>query len=183
MQSDIFTPIIAKFNDLIDSLIKDYEEFNLDEDTLGFLATKTRNFISFNKLTLNNVIFATLETLEVKGYDFNNIANESKEFMNSIFDKINESVDNILHEDDNQEHHHDHGHDHHQHHYHIHIDEVQDDIDKIKEYLVLLKKLIGYVGDIIISSLKYKANDMTEDEFSNKYAKFKENLENLKTEI
>ena len=112
MQSDVFTPIINKFNDLIDSLIKDYEEFNLDKDTLGFLATKTRNFINFNKLTLNNVIFATLEKFEVDGYDFNSIASESKEFMNSIFDKMAESVDNILHEDDNQEHHHDHGHDH-----------------------------------------------------------------------
>jgi hypothetical protein len=183
MQSDVFTPIINKFNDLIDSLIKDYEEFNLDKDTLGFLATKTRNFINFNKLTLNNVIFATLEKFEVDGYDFNSIASESKEFMNSIFDKMAESVDNILHEDDNQEHHHDHGHDHHQHHYHIHIDEVQDDIDKIKEYLKILKELINYVAVILISSLKYKANAMSKEEFDKEFTKFKENLDNLKTKL
>lgn len=183
MQYDTLTPLITRFTNLIDSLIKDFKDYKLDEETVIMLAKKTRNFISFTELALLNVIFKVLE--KMGEYKFVNDVqiNEIKNIVESVFDKMNQSLDNILqHDEEEEEHVHDHGHDH-EHHHHIDIEGVQKDIDKIVEYLVFLKKLLLDVGQMAISLLKYQGKEINEDEFKKEYNQFKENMDSYKSEF
>ena len=117
MDINTITPVITQFNNFIDSLIEDFKQYNLDEETLAFLVGKTRNFISFSELTLLNVIFGILDKLEAAGFDFNDEIQAAKNIINQIFENINNSLDIILPEEEEQEGHvHDHGHHHHHHH-------------------------------------------------------------------
>lgn len=182
MQIDTITPVINRFNNLIDSLIKDFKEYNLDEDTMGFLAEKTRNFIGFSELALFNVIFGVLDNLSDAKYKYDDEINETKKIINKIFENMNESLDTILaHEDEEEEHCHDHDHEHH--HYHIDVDEVQDDVNKIIDNLGILKKLIGGICDMILLTIKYHADEIKEEVFKKEYNNFKKNIADFNNEI
>lgn len=183
MQDDTLTPLITRFTNLIDALIKDFKDFNLDEETVIMLANKTRNFINFTELALLNVIFNILEKMgEYKFINDDQIKDITK-MVETIFEKMNQSLDTILeHEDEEEEHVHDHDHNH-EHHFHIDIDAVQKDIDKIVEYLVFLRKLIVDVGQMAIALLKYQKKEISEDEFKNEYNLFKENMNSYKEEF
>ncbi len=183
MQDDTLTPLITRFTNLIDALIKDFKDFNLDEETVIMLANKTRNFINFTELALLNVIFNILEKMgEYKFINDDQIKDITK-MVETIFEKMNQSLDTILeHEDEEEEHVHDHDHNH-EHHFHIDIDAVQKDIDKIVEYLVFLRRLIVDVGQMAIALLKYQKKEISEDEFKNEYNLFKENMNSYKEEF
>ncbi len=174
--------LITRFNDVIDSLIKDFSEFNLDEDALAFLAKKIRNFITFNELSLTNILFAVLKNVNDVAYDYEDKINETKEMIKVIFEKLNKAVDHILEHDD-EEHSHGHDHDHSHHHIHVDVDEVQDDIDLIVKSLKFLKKLFDNLFNIVLATLKYQANTIEKQLYDNEYNKFNENIENLKSEF
>lgn len=182
MDINTITPVITQFNNFIDSLIEDLGQYNLDEETLAFLVGKTRNFISFSELTLLNVIFGILNKLETATYDFNDEIEEAKNIINQIFENINKSLDVILPEDEEEEHIHDHGH-HHHHHHHIEVEAVQDDVDKIVANLKVLKKLIGDITNIIMTTLKYQAEELDEKIFNKEYENFKNDIKNFTEEF
>ena len=101
--------------------------------------------------------------------------------IEKIFEKLNESLSNILVHEDEEEH--VHGHDHNHVHYHVDVENVQKDIDKIIEYLVFLKKILGSLGSVILSLLKYQNKEISEEEFNKEYTTFKENINNYKNEF
>lgn len=183
MQYETITPLLNRFNDLVDSLINDFKEYNLDEDTLVMISKKTRNFITFTELALINVNFTILETINDIKYNFNDEINQSKEMVENIFKQMNESLDKILeHEDEEEEH--NHGHDHgHEHHHHVDIDDVQDDINIITECLIFLKKLLGEIGNMVISVVRYQTDEISEEQFNTLYNEFKENISKYKDEF
>lgn len=182
MQYDTITPVINRFNNLVDSLIEDFKEYNLDEETLIFLAEKTRNFIGFSELALFNVIFGVLENLNDVKYKFDEEVQESQKIIKKIFENMNKSLDTILaHEDEEEEEHfHDHNH---EHHHHVDVDEVQDDVNNIVDCLAILKKFIGGICDITILTLKYHADEIKEEVFKKEYEKFKKNIAEFKNEF
>lgn len=182
MDKTIITPIIERLNNVIDSLIDDFKEYNLDEETIGFLVQNTRNFIEFSKVTLLNVIFGVLEKAGDKKYDFDDVIHETENLINKIFDSIDESLNRILPEEDEQECGHDHAHGHHHHHYHIDVDAVQEDIDKVISDLTALKKLLGEVTDMVLLTLRYQAEEINEKVFGNEFDKFKDNVKRFKEE-
>ncbi len=183
MQYDTLTPLITRFTNLIDSLINDFKNYKLDEETVIMLAKKTRNFISFTELALLNVIFKVLEKMGEYQFVNDDQISDIKKMVESIFDKMNQSLDTILqHDDEEEEHVHDHGHDH-EHHHHIDIESVQKDIDKIVEYLVFLKKILLDVGQMAISLLKYQGKEINEEEFKKEYTQFKDNMDSYKSEF
>lgn len=181
MQYDTLTPLITRFTNLIDSLIKDFKDYKLDEETVIMLAKKTRNFISFTQLALLNVIFKILEKLGEYNFVTDDQTKDIKNMVESIFDKMNQSLDKILeHDHEEEEHVHDHDH---EHHHHVDIEGIQKDIDKIVEYLTFLKKLLVDVGQMAISLLKFQGKEINEDEFKKEYNQFKENMDAYKNEF
>jgi hypothetical protein len=183
MDLNTITPVITQFNNFIDSLIEDFKQYNLDEETLAFLVGKTRNFIDFSQLTLLNVIFGILNKLEEAGYDFSDEIKEAKNIINQIFERINQSLDIILPEEEEEEHIHDHGHGHHHHHHHIDVESVQGDVEKVVANLKSLKKLIGEIVNIALSTLKYQANEINQTVFDKEYENFRDNMKNFKQEF
>ncbi|WP_323735948.1 hypothetical protein PXD04_08665 [Methanosphaera sp. ISO3-F5] len=171
MQNDMLNKLIQEFNETIDLLIKDFKEFNYDEKALGFLATRTRTFITFCNLSLNNIIFAVLK--RTKNYNFDEEIKQSKDIINNIFEKINHSLDHILEHDHEEEHAHDHSH---EHHIHIDVEDVQDDINNIQENLELLKELFKNLSDFVVTSVKYQINNINDEVFKNEFEKFKTKL-------
>ena len=184
MQYDTVTPLIGRFNDLIDSLIKDFKEYKFSEKTLIYLANKTKSSINFTEVALMNVFIKVLENMGDARYVFDDEIKIITKMVDKIFEKINESLDVILEEDheEGEEHVHEHGHDH-DHEHNIDIESVQKDIDKILECLTFLKKILGDVGKIVISLLKYRNKEITEEEFNKEYTTFKENIETYKNEF
>lgn len=172
MNLDMITPLIGKFDDLINSLIDDFKEFNFDENALVFIAKKTRNFITFNELTLSNILFSILEKIDDTEYSFDDEISKSKDIINSIYDNINASLDKIL-EHDEEEHEHEH------HHHHIDVDSLQDDVKDIVSNLELLKEFFSRICDITVSVVKYQTNGISEDAFKDKYDDFKEYVKNF----
>lgn len=185
MQFDMITPLIERFNNLIDSLIKDFEEYNLDGETIIFLAKKTKNFINFTELALLTVIFKILEKMSDVTYQFDEEIKEANQMIDKIFEELNKSVEKILEQDNEEEHdHHHHGHGHHHHEHHdIDVDILQEPVEKIKEYLDFLKKLMGNIGDMVIKVLKYQNKEIIEEEFKGEYNSFKENMKKFKEEF
>ena len=182
MQYDTITPLLTRFNNLVDSLINDFKEYSLDEDTLVMISKKTRNFITFTELALLNVNFAILEKMNDVKYNFNEQINQTKEMVELIFKQMNESLDKILEHEDEEEH--NHGHDHgHEHHHHVDVENVQEDIDKITECLIFLKKLLGEIGKMVISVVKYQKKEISEEEFNDIYNEFKENINKYRDEF
>lgn len=183
MDINTITPVITQFNNFIDSLIEDFKQYNLDEETLAFLVGKTRNFISFSELTLLNVIFGILDKLEAAGFDFNDEIQAAKNIINQIFENINNSLDIILPEEEEQEGHvHDHGH-HHHHHHHIEVEAIQEDVDKIIANLEVLKNLIGDIANRVLMTLKYQAKEIDETLFKKEYECFKDDMKNFTEEF
>ncbi len=182
MQYDALTPLLTRFNNLVDSLIKDFKDYKLDEETVIFLAKKTRNFISFTEAALLDVIFKVLENMGDVKYVFDDEIKIVQSIIEKIFAKINESLDTILEHDHDETEEHVHEHDH-EHEHHIDIENVQKDIDKIIDYLTFLKKVLDDVGKIVISLLKYKNKDISEDDFDKEYNIFKEKIDNYKNEF
>lgn len=183
MQNEMINQLITKFNDVVDSLIKDFNEFNLDEDTLVDIAKKTRNFIIFNELTLSNIMFAVLEKINVAKYNFDYEITQVKEMIRQLFERLNKDIDHILEHDDEEEHAHGHDHSHTHHHVHVDIDEVQDDIQEIIKCLEFLKKVFADLFDIVLASLKYQVGTLEDEEYTIEYNKFKENVKKLEEEF
>ena len=183
MDINTVKPILTQFNNFIDSLIDDFKEYKLDEETIAFLVGKTRNFIEFSKITLLNVIMGLLRKINDAGYNMDDEIKVAEDMINGIFDDINDSLDKILPEDDQEQHVHDHGHHHHHHHHHIDVDAIQEDIDKIVANLKILKVLVGDIVNMIISALKYQAEEISEVVFKKEYDSFKDNLKNFKEEL
>lgn len=181
MQYDTLTPLITRLNDFLDSLIRDFKEYKLDEETIVFLSEKTRNFINFTELSLFNVVLKVLENIGNVKYAFDDEIKLINKMIEKIFEKLNESLSNILVHEDEEEH--VHGHDHNHVHYHVDVENVQKDIDKIIEYLVFLKKILGSLGNVILSLLKYQNKEISEEEFNKEYTTFKENINNYKNEF
>lgn len=183
MQEDMVNQLIKKFNDMVDSLIADFREYNLDEDTLAFLAKKTRNFITFNEITLSNIIFGLLEKVNNAKYNYDDEIKQAKEMIRKIYETINRDIDHILEHEDEEEHSHGHDHDHSHHHIHIDVDEVQGDIDEIIKSLDFLKKIFVDIFDIVQSSLKYEIGHLGDDEYAIKNERFKANIKGLYDEF
>lgn len=181
MQYDTLTPLITRLNDFLDSLIRDFKEYKLDEETIVFLSEKTRNFINFTELSLFNVVLKVLGNIDDVKYAFDDEIKLINKMIEKIFEKLNESLSNILVHEDEEEH--VHGHDHNHVHYHVDVENVQKDIDKIIEYLVFLKKILGSLGNVILSLLKYQNKEISEEEFNKEYTTFKENINNYKNEF
>lgn len=176
MQTDMVTTLLNKFNDMIDSLLDDYSQFRDDEQTLAFLAKRTRNFISSTNLALNNIVFTLIEKMNNEDYDISDEIQASKQMINHIFEQMTESVNHILeHENDEEEEEHVHDHNH-EHHVHVDVEGVQDDIDKLQKYLKILKKIFISLISIIISFIKYQTNETEEKDFIEDYANFKEDI-------
>jgi ABC-type nickel/cobalt efflux system permease component RcnA len=181
MQYDIIKPLIDNFNNLIDSLIKDLEEFKLHEEAVAFLAKRTRNFINSTQSTFLDIIFKVLEKTNDTNYNFDDEINISKEIIKKIFEDINSALNNILaHEEEEHDHDHDHGH---EHHHHVDVENVQDDLNLIREKLVILKEIIGDICNIIVLSLKYHNNTIDESKFNTEYNTFKEKVKSYKDEF
>ena len=144
MQFDTVTPLIKRFNNLIDALIKDFKEFNLDDDAIIFLAQRTRNFINFTKIAFLKVILIILERDETK-FDFKEILDDINQMVDAVFEGLNKLLDDILAKEDEHAHAHAHSHSHsHAHEHHdIEVDNLQEYLDKITEYLGFIKKLLG----------------------------------------
>lgn len=182
MQYDTITPLITRFNNVVDSLTEDFKDKNLDAETVIFLAKKTRNFIGFTELALLNVIFAILDKMNNTNYKFDSEISDAKLIINNIFENMNKALDTILaHDHDEEEYLHGHNHNH-EHHYDFDVDEIRGDINQILENLASLKKIIGDIAEIVISTIKYEADEIKEDVFKKEYANFKENIERLKKE-
>lgn len=182
MQEEMINQLINKFNDVIDSLINDFKEFNQNEDILAEISKKTRNFVSFTELSLSNVMFAVLAKLKENDYGLDEEITQLKEMIGQIFEKINKALDHILEHDDEDEHAHGHDHSHH-HHVHIDIDEVQEDIQEIIIALQFLKKIFKEIFIIVLSSLKYEVGSIEESIYQMEYNKFRENVKNLGQEF
>lgn len=182
MQEEMINQLINKFNDVIDSLINDFKEFNQNEDILAEISKKTRNFVSFTELSLSNVMFAVLTKLKENDYGLDEEITQLKEMIGQIFEKINKALDHILEHDDEDEHAHGHDHSHH-HHVHIDIDEVQEDIQEIIIALQFLKKIFKEIFIIVLSSLKYEVGSIEESIYQMEYNKFRENVKNLGQEF
>lgn len=183
MQYDTLKPLITRFTNLIDALINDFKEYKLDEETVIMLAKKTRNFLNFTELALLNVIFAVMKKMGKYNFVKDDQIADIKSMVEAIFERMNQSLDKILeHDHEEEEHLHEEGHEH-EHEHHIDVDAVQGDIDKIVEYLVFLKKLLGDVGQMAISLLKYQGKEMDEKEFKNEYDIFKEKIDSYKNEF
>ncbi len=184
MQFDTVTPLIKRFNNLIDALIKDFKEFNLDDDAIIFLAQRTRNFINFTKIAFLKVILIILERDETK-FDFKEILDDINQMVDAVFEGLNKLLDDILAKEDEDAHAHAHSHSHsHAHEHHdIEVDNLQEYLDKITEYLGFIKKLLGDTCEIVLSSLKYKNREITEKEYNDKYNAFKENINSYKKEF
>lgn len=176
LQYDMVQSLIDKFNETIELLIKDFKEFNFDEKALGFLATRTRNFITFCDLTVNNIIFSVLGRTD--NYSFDDEISKCKEVIRDIFDNMNHSLDHILEHDHEEEAHvHDHSH---EHHIHIDVDDVQDDINSLLSNLESLKALFDKVSSIVISSVKFQLGELDDSEFNEEYLKFKKFINEFK---
>lgn len=179
MENNMINELFVQFNSLVDSLIEDFKEFNQNEEVLVFLAGKTKNFLDFTELTFLNVIFKFLSTLDTVNEGFSKEIEQSEELIKQIFDNIRGILDRIVIEDEEEEHGHSHGcgHSHgHEHHHHINMDGVQEDLDKIVDDLVFLKKLVATIGDIVFSSLKYKADEISQIEYEEEYERFKDKI-------
>ena len=179
MENNMINELFVQFNSLVDSLIEDFKEFNQNEEVLVFLAGKTKNFLDFTELTFLNVIFKFLSTLDTVNEGFSKEIEQSEELIKQIFDNIRGILDRIVIEDEEEEHGHSHGcgHSHgHEHHHHINMDGVQEDLDKIVDDLVFLKKLVATIGDIVFSSLKYKADEISQIEYEEEYKRFKDKI-------
>lgn len=175
MQNSMIKQLFTRADDLIDSLIEDFGEFNNNENVLGFLAEKTMNFINFSQTTFSMVIFGFLDKISDTKYNFDEEISKSKELINKIFENIKEILGHILqHEEDEEDG--DCEHDHEHHHHHIDMDSVQEDIDKVVEYLVLLKGILSTIENFVLTSLKYESDKITEGEFKKAYNTFKENI-------
>ena len=183
MQYDTLTPLITRLNDFLDSLIKDFKEYKLDEETIIFLSEKTRNFINFTELSLFNVVLKVLGSMDDAKYVFDEEVKIINKIVVKIFDKLNEALGNILVEEEGEEHVHDHDHDHEHKHYHIDIENVQKDIDKIIEYLTFLKNVLSDLGKFIISLLRYQNKEITEEDFNKEYTLFKERINSYNNEF
>lgn len=174
--------LIDRFNNFIDSLIDDYKEYNLDEETIIFLANKTRNFIGFSEITFMNVIFAALEKVNSVKFQFDDEIKKSKNMITKIFENMNESLNVILKDEDEEEHDCCHGHEH-EHHHHVNVDEIQDDVNIIIDNLVFLKKLMNDVCMMVLSSLMHENKNMNEEEFKKNYDNFKEKIKDYENEF
>lgn len=183
MQYDTLTPLITRLNDFLDSLIKDFKEYKLDEETIVFLSEKTKNFINFTELSLFNVVLKVLGNLGDAKYVFDDEIKMINNMVENIFERLNESFSTILVPEDEEGHAHGHDHDHNHVHYHVDVENVQKDIDKIVDYLVFLKKILADLGNVIISLLKYQNKEISEEEFNKEYTTFKENINNYKNEF
>lgn len=183
MQEEMINQLIGRFNDVVDSLINDFKQFNLDEDTLAEISKKTRNFITFNQLSLSNIMFAVLEKIDSTQYNLNDEINKSKEMIRQLFETLNGCLDHILEHADEEEHSHGHDHDHSHHHVHVDIDEVQDDIKEIIKCLEFLKKLFGNIFSIALSSLRYMAGNLDEESYTTEYNSFKQNIQLLEQDF
>jgi len=184
MEDNLINSMFNRFNNLIDSLIEDFNQYNFDEETVVFLAEKTKNFIGFSKFALFNVIFGALKTLNNLKDDFHVDVTSIENILNKLFENINESLDNILPEDEEEEPLgcHCHGHNH-EHHHHVDVENIQDDIEKIKANLVMIKKLIDDIAVIVISSLKYQANEINDEIFKKEIDNFKSNFNDFKKDF
>ena len=182
MQYDTITPLLNRFNNMVDSLIKDFKEYNLDGETIIFLAKKTKNFINFTDLALLNVIFAIFEKIDIARYNFDEEILEAKQIIGKIFEDMNESLNTIL-EHDHDEEEHDHGHDHDHEHHQIDVDEIQKDLKVIVDDLAILKKLLDGICDMLIVTLKYQAEEIKEEVFKKEYDNFKDNMAQFNDEF
>ena len=179
MENNMINELFVQFNDLVDSLIKDFKEFNQNEEVLVFLAGKTKNFLDFTELTFLNVIFKFLSQIDTVNKEFSKEIEQSEELIRRVFENIRSILERIVIEDEEEEHGHSHGcgHSHGlEHHQHIDMDGVQEDLEKIVDDLVFLKKLVATIGDIVFSSLKYKADEISQIEYEEEYERFKDKI-------
>ena len=95
MQYDTLTPLITRLNDFLDSLIRDFKEYKLDEETIVFLSEKTRNFINFTELSLFNVVLKILENIDNVKYAFDDEIKLINKMIEKIFEKLNELMRKI----------------------------------------------------------------------------------------
>ena len=60
---------------------------------------------------------------------------------------------------------------------------VQGDVEKVVANLKSLKKLIGEIVNIALSTLKYQANEINQTVFDKEYENFRDNMKNFKQEF
>jgi hypothetical protein len=148
---------LGKFNDLIDSLIKGFTKYNLDEHTLIFLAKKTKRFMSFTHMAILNILFRILGTFIGAKDLFDKYIMDTNEIMDNIFKQMENSLNDILTQK-------------------VGIND-QEEIDGIVLNLKFMKKIITNLGEMAISVLKFQSNTINEDEFREEYRKFKDKFD------
>lgn len=154
---------LDKFNRTIDGLIKAFSRNNLDETSILFLAKRTRNLMSFTHMFWLHIIFRIFDKVGDMKYKFDEEVIDTNKIVDIIFEEINRSLENLISRKVDKD--------------------KQDDIDNIINNLFIFKDLFSYIGDILISILKFQSHNMSEDQFRLKYKDFKRDLSDIKNRL
>lgn len=157
MTKNLIKERLKEFNDLIDSLIKGFTKYNMDEHALIFLAKKTKKFMTFTQRIILNILFKILGTFGGAKNIFDKYIIDTNEIIENIFKQMEISLNNILTQK-------------------VGIDN-QEDVDSIVFNLKFIRKIITNLGEMAISLLKYQSSSISEDEFRQEYRKFKDKFD------